>query len=637
MQVKLFRYLLLSLLWSLLTWLLAPSFASGPFWVALVSVPLFGLPIALAGLYTGTVAQIRRLAVFSRRGWLFRLLSGRLLRGLLWTAWGLACAFFLLLQFHTYTAAEWAAFFLVIPVFFLVFSLCRRLLMHEVKPYAVTAMALIWARRVAPVVMVLVFFALRMGWGEVPAHESLEQAIDANRAAVRDMRGSALAAELSYYLALYEGAKDYALGRLGDLNAAWALALTALLGLVVFHAACTLLSSFLVPAREYRRVFLPLNEVPAPPPVPLPRLALIAAVATFVACFVYLPLFAYLEAWTQQRPEPVQGLRAAEARVLPRLEQIDEDFFREGTLAALEEARVEALREVDLSLQGLDRQADHAFDGLAGNVDAWLDWYYSLTGEYARIAHLMSGELEAYLLRKLEETLEQGDAFAEVQAALNQALATHEEAQRRYREKAQAILSSNRVARPAQPVHVVGRLSLEDVLSPPLHEDMIALEERLLAGGGSAALGGVATALMAKKVVGKVMGKNLFKLAGKSLGKIAMGKAAGSSLGGGAGAAAGAAVGSVVPGLGTAIGAAVGGILGGLAVGVTVDKMLIELEETVHRDAFKQEILGAIEAARDEFHALLRRQDQAAEAEPPPPFPAPVTQAPDHPDSLDEP
>ncbi len=370
--------------------------------------------------------------------------------------------------------------------------------------------------------------------------------------------------------------------------------------------ACAVLSCFLVPGTEYRRVFGPLSDADKPRPLSLYRLVVMAALFSFTAVFIYLPVFAYLELWVQQTSKMRESRQMAESWIIPKLEQIDGAFFKEGTLAKLQNARVEALHNVELSLVRLEGQADRAFDRLEANVDDYLDWYYSLAGEYGRITQLMIGELDDYMIEKLEESLEQGDAFKGVQAALNTALSEHRKALDAYHSAAQTILKENRVDSTGSQVHVVQRMKLKDVLDLPDHQDMIGLESRLIAGGGGGAMAGVITAVIIERIVGKVLGKNIFKLAAKSLTKIVISKTAGSAGGAGAGAAAGAAVGSVLPGPGTVIGAVIGGIIGTIAVGMTVDKVLIELEESINREEFKRGILSAVREARMEFKAKLR-------------------------------
>jgi hypothetical protein len=595
-----------ALIWGVMTYFMAKKFAVNHFWIVVLSVFLLSVPIALCGIYGNTIRQIRRLAIFAKRGLIFRWLSGRPLKVIFWICWALGSSFFMLVQFHTYNNLEWIVFFLVVPVFWIVFTISRRLIAHELRPYLVTNMALTWSRWLCPLFMLVIYVVLSLHLGKTPAYSSLQEAINDQKAAVADMTGSALVLEASQYLALYNGAKVYALGRLGSQDALWALALLGISRLVVFYNACALLSCFLIPGEEYRRMFGPLSDADKPQPLPLSRIAAIVAVITFVALFVYLPLFAYIEAWFQQTPEVARARQIIESSVIPKLEQIGDDLFREGTLAQLESARVEALRKVEVSLAHLEEQADRAFDRLEANVDGYLDWYYSLVGEYTRIANLLIGELEDYLIKKLEESLQQGDAFKELEAALNNALAAHESAQIAYQQAAQKIMDENRIDPGGSPVQVVQRMSLADVLNPPIHEDLISLQTRLLAGGSGVAITGVVTAVVIKKITGKLVGTNVLKLAAKALVKVALSKTAGTAGGTATGAFVGGGIGSVIPGLGTVAGAAIGGFLGGLAVGVGLDKMLLMLEESLNREEFKREILSAIRAARMEFKAGLK-------------------------------
>ena len=45
------------------------------------------------------------------------------------------------------------------------------------------------------------------------------------------------------------------------------------------------------------------------------------------------------------------------------------------------------------------------FPLLERNVDTYLDWYYSLTGEYLRLANVATGNIENYMKEKMNETL----------------------------------------------------------------------------------------------------------------------------------------------------------------------------------------------------------------------------------------
>jgi len=87
--------------------------------------------------------------------------------------------------------------------------------------------------------------------------------------------------------------------------------------------------------------------------------------------------------------------------------------------------------------------------------------------------------------------------------------------------------------------------------------------------------------------------------------KVVGGKALSSSAGAAAGAGIGAAAGTVVPGVGTAFGAVIGAAIG-ITAGVSVDKLLIELEEMWSRDQFKAEIMKEINNTKMGMKALFQ-------------------------------
>ncbi len=599
-------FLVKALVWGLITWYIAGEFAANQFWFVVLSIFLFSIPICLCGIYSNTICQIRRLTCFARRGLIFRLLSSRPLKVLFWICWALGTSFFMLIQFHTYHLFEWLVFFLTIPVFWCIFTLSRRCIARELKPYLVTHLALAWSRGLSTLVMLTIYVILNVYFGQTQVYHTLTEAIHARKAAVADMTGSAVVWEVSQYLAFYDGVKAYALGGFGTSDTLWALALLITGSFVVFYNACAILSCFLISRVEYRRVFGPLDDADQPLPVSGSRIATVAAVTAFLSLFIYLPVFVYIEAWVQQTPEMANVRKSKEAWVIPKLEQIDESYFKEGTLAQIQAARVEALHKTEVSLIYLESQAERAFDRLEANVDNYLDWYYSLAGEYSRIVNLLVGELEDYMVEKLEEFLKEGDAFKDFQTALNTLLAEHAETMRIYRQTVHDIMEENQIVPAESPFRIVKQVSLQDVLNPPIHQDMISLEKRLMAGGGAGASAGVLTAVVIKKITGKIISKNVLHLSAKALIKVVLGKTAGGITGAGAGSAAGATIGSAFPVIGTAAGAVIGGIVGGIAAGVTVDKLLIQLESLINREELRREIIAAINEARLEFKSKLR-------------------------------
>ena len=559
------------------------------------SLLLVGAPIGLAGIYTSTLRRQFKLLLFQRRGWLYGLLSRRLLRTLFWTAWALAMSFVLLLRFHVYGPVEWAVLAATIPMFALVFAVLHRVSVKELRADAAVTEALVWSRRACPALMLLLYVGALAHWGDVPRHASLDQAIEVHRGSAAAWTGSALVREALYWGAYFDGLEAYALGRLGGVDSLWPLLAMGAGNLAIFYNVCLALSCFRIPRAGFVQARLA--------PRSFENVFAAAAVATFLVGFVYFPLLARLDQYMARSPDP--------ARVRARLEQettavaqqvferIDDGYYRPGTLAELASARTAALGAVGAAAERFRREVDATFERLEDEAVAeYLDWYYSLPAEYGRIGMMLQGRLEDYLTEKARQTFGQDKWYRSVEAVFETMLSVEEQASAAYERTVRDILDRNRVHPEHAAFDVTLTASLENIVRPSLHQDVIPAAHRLAASGvaagaGSAAAGGM-TFIIVQKVTAKVLGKQVLKLAAKAPLKAAAGKLA-------AAAAGGAAIGSLVPGAGTAVGALVGGVLVGASVGIAVDGALLELEEALSRDDFERELVTAIREARGEF------------------------------------
>jgi hypothetical protein len=580
-------FLVMSLVWLALAYLAGQKIASLPFGFVVISVLIFAVPVALSGAYSSAVNQTRVVSYYKTSGRAYKLLSGRVIRSILWVIWALTTSFFMLLQFSTYSSLEWVALVLVVPVYWLAHQYSHRFLSVELKKrYVITDFSIVWARLWCPAIMVVVYAGLILAFSSVQNFASLSEALAAKRSGIPEIAGSAVAQVALRLMSFADGIEAYLVGDLKQFGEYLPLLLKVIGGYVVFFNACATFACFVIPSREYRRVFGPVSDDDTPAPLPKNRVALASALITFVAIFVYVPLFAQLEKWTGDHPNVIEAIKKVERQA----ERIDGELYNPGTIEKLEVAKAVALGKLNVSRAKLDGQIDRAFDQMENNVDRYLDWYYSLMAEYVRLAKLMTGEIEGYMARNLYEQLQQGEAFKVVSDAIAAALASHMNVMAEYHQTVKAIMDASRMVLPTgAEAKVVKDVSLNDILSLPTHLDVVAFEGR--AAGGAVAAGVSAT------IAAKVASKGVFKAAAKALSKMAVSKAT-AVLGG---AAVGAAIGSVLPGIGTVAIGALGGLIGGLAV----DGALLKLEEVISRDEFKKEILAAIREARVAFKARL--------------------------------
>ncbi|MDZ4251254.1 MAG: hypothetical protein U1A72_01605 [Sulfuritalea sp.] len=580
-------FLVMALVWLALAYLAGQQIASLPFGFVVISVLIFAVPVALSGAYSSAVNQTRVVSYYKTSGRAYKLLSGRVIRSILWVIWALTTSFFMLLQFSIYSSLEWMALLLVVPVYWLAHQYSHRFLSVELKKrYVITDCSIVWARLWCPAIMIVIYAGLILVFSSVQNYASLSEALAAKRSGIPEIAGSAVAQVALRLMSFADGIKAYLAGDLKQFGEYLPLLLKVIGGYVVFFNACATFACFVIPSREYRRVFGPVSDDDTPAPLPKNRVALASALITFVAIFVYVPLFAQLEKWTGDHPKVIEAIKKVERQA----ERIDGELYNPGTIEKLEAAKFVALGKLNVSRAKLDGQIDRAFDQMENNVDRYLDWYYSLMAEYVRLAKLMTGEIEGYMERKLYEQLQQGEAFKVVSDAIAAALASHKNVMAEYHQTEKAIMDASRMVLPTgAEAKVVKDMSLNDILSLPTHLDVVAFE-------GRAAGGAVATGVSAA-IAAKVASKGVFKAAAKALSKMAVSKAT-AVVGG---AAVGAAIGSVLPGVGTVAIGALGGLIGGLAV----DKALLKLEEVIRRDEFKNEILVAIREARVALKARL--------------------------------
>ena len=576
----------MSLAWLLLVFFASRLFVTQPLGFVVLSVFVFAVPVALSGGYSSAVNQIRTLSYYKEGGRAHRFLSHRWLRTLIWMVSSLVTTFLMLLQFATYTAIEWISLVIAIPLYWACHTTIYRFLSSELKKsYVATSLTITWARWLSPLFMLCVYGLLVWFFSGITTYESLSAALEAKRAGLPVQAGSQIVQVALRISTFADGFKSYAVGYFLYLGSHLPLLITALGTYVVFFNACTTLSCFLISTHEMRRVIGPLSDEDVPSTIHRVRIFIASVVVTFVALFIYLPIFAGTEVWVKGHPEVLEKIGAIEKQV----ENIDGAIYSSGTIEKIKLAKSDLLGKLNVSRATMESQVDRAFDRMEQNVDGYLDWYYSLTAEYVRLAKLLSGEIEDYMAKKLSEHLQKGDAYQMLADSLATAASTNKAAMDEYRISTEAILRANRLRDEIKQTVVVKTMSMKEIYSVPIHLDMVSPTARASGGAIGAGIGAAVTA--------KVVSKGIFKAAAKAVAKMVASKVDGA----GGGAVIGGVIGSVIPGAGTVVGGVIGGVIGG----VVVDATLLKLEESISREKFKQEIVATIRDAKVEFKNKL--------------------------------
>jgi hypothetical protein len=338
-----------------------------------------------------------------------------------------------------------------------------------------------------------------------------------------------------------------------------------------------------------------------------------AATVAFLYTVLLLGVSVFVEKQTPQNNQPRAGNTVARAFLLTiivlalpffyaaiKLHAIDPAVFEKGLedtaelinpckpdsaardrlVARLEnQVRIERQRAMEHVDTGVDAGLEQIFARVEKGVDNYLDWYFSVAGEYQRLAAVLFDDFVDVMRDQLEQHLFAAGDFDVRLTRLN--LQIEQDSAARLASIAPRLGTELKTA-PCD----VGGLSL----APLSRLDQDALRASAAATGGIGA-GIVASKALAKKTAAAVAGK----LAAKTLAK----KGSSSLLSAGIGATLCAPGGPV---------AILCGVTAGLVTWLAVDKVLIELDDALHRDEMRQDILDALAEQQLELGNELRQK-----------------------------
>jgi hypothetical protein len=253
--------------------------------------------------------------------------------------------------------------------------------------------------------------------------------------------------------------------------------------------------------------------------------------------------------------------------------------------------RLRAKQDVDSSLdQGLER----IFLRVEQGVDGYLDWYYTVFGEYQRLAAVFAEDMTVAMAEKLEEYLFAQSDFDAQLGRLDREL--EQDSAERF-----AAMAPRLNAELDKAACDVGGL----VLTPLAELDRDTLRASAAATSGVGA-GIVASKALAKKtaaaVAAKLAAKKSFQTGAALTSKTLAKKGSSSLLSAGLGTALCAPSGPV---------AIVCGVTAGLVTWLTVDKALVELDETLNREDMRADILEVLAEQRAVLGEQLRQKHHA--------------------------
>lgn len=488
-----------------------------------------------------------------------------------------------LLQTPFFGPAEWVLLALAAPAYALLEMLWRRVgaAQFSSERYAerwmrrathgslILLLALGWAGlRLSDHASVAMPFAERLaqwqaGWSGAPSH-TLRWALDA--------------------LAWSQAGLETALAQWPAAQRWQALAGLVLAPLALFGQSALAIAGSSLSLPELRRAAAaPLCADPVPPRLSPAQTAVWAAIAV-LASWLWLDLAGRTEHLAQSNPSPFA------VQALPECERIGGRVYRVGAEALLAQFGERTSAQLGVAQASACAQLARVRTLAEPGVDAYLDWYFSLGAEWARLAAMLAGDAELLMRVKFEQIVLQSGEIGGALDAVQRDYAEQWSAAMTARADALSLLESQQLVLNESQCRVV-RSAAE---SPALLA-VRSHSTRLAASSGAALIAGT----FAGTVAAKAMGKASMKAAGKLLAKAATKK----GLGKAGAAAAGAALGTIVaPGLGTALGAGVGAAVG-LALGAGIDLALLAAEEKLTRQDMRRDLLAAVDESLAPYRA----------------------------------
>ena len=229
-----------------------------------------------------------------------------------------------------------------------------------------------------------------------------------------------------------------------------------------------------------------------------------------------------------------------------------------------------------------DDQIEAVFGPIyATNIPEFLDWHYTVVGQYTELALAAAGQLEQKIERRLF-----GNLPEQVELASG-AIATVQESEARAL-LAQCIDSEVQLLdadRETRELHV-------RMLNEAVGDTLRRLAASAGVSGSGAVGAGVAGGLLVKAMVKKLLASIAVKTTGKSAVKaVGSWKAA---------AAAAAALSPLGP-----VGTVVGGVLGAAGGWLIVDRLAVEVDELLNRGGFERELVALADERRAEIAAAM--------------------------------
>ncbi|MDR2436573.1 MAG: hypothetical protein LBD17_00640 [Endomicrobium sp.] len=273
----------------------------------------------------------------------------------------------------------------------------------------------------------------------------------------------------------------------------------------------------------------------------------------------------------------------------PPVVMIDSVPYHIGIFAHSNIHQIRLEEETNKIKHSLLQMNEEIFTQYEKNVDNFLDWYYSLGGDYQRLLNMAIGDLENFMITTLKKHLARGVDTSQVSKLIDDYKQSVEEYD------ISSFKNKYRLSgwEDQKNLTVVASMS-EDQFNnffevESINNIMIDLDFKVREG--------LMNDWEVTEILKDLAANQIIGMAAKAVIKVISKKAMAT----GAGALLGGALGSYIPYAGTAAGSFIGGVILGIAADLIVGK----IDEEMNKDDFKREIMTDIYKQKEEIQNYI--------------------------------
>lgn len=539
-------------------------------WAALSSISSVGLT------YHVVIRKIHKQVMLIDSGLPGKVNEGRFLSLLISFVLSAMLVASLMFEAVKWSYSEWVILLVSVPLFFAAMGAAKWISKKSYEPFYQRSKAILINSAIVGALLCVIYLIVSSQTPPVTYASAAEAYLAAENPFVDSP--SILLRDAGMIIAFVDGSIAYALSQIAEGSVAGYVALKAFLGASALFGFASLLGACSISHIEIRRVFQPLAAAKE-------ANANQSAVPKYIASACIFPLVLILALpicnFAAEKVAETEEYNCVETFIRDKIGiaayLLDGKYYDQQAVEALvEETRQKSTSISDEAVEKLTPLINEAYDKRIDNVDAYLDWYYSLPADYERLIQFFAGSIEDGMKAQLEEKINEGiedSELSEIYGDFIQQAADLEEDMK-------TMLDEHEL-KDIPAFLIVDKINLSpEFLSEPMKPTKELLETRQRFGVSAAA--GIGSGLIAKSVVEHILAKETVgEMANKLVAKL------GSS----------GIVKVVTSATGTAIAPGVG-TAAGFGIGVLSDYLFLKADEALNRDAYRQELVDAIEEDR---------------------------------------